>query len=103
MDEPFVSLDGPTADQLRGLLLDLCVVQRPTVIFVTHDLHEATLLADRVLFLCTPPTRVIGTAQIGIPRERRQDQALVAARYADLKGLFEYAVPQCGGFCRVFC
>ena len=97
MDEPFVSLDGPTADQLRGLLLDLCAVQRPTVIFVTHDLHEATLLADRVLFLCTPPARVIGTAQIGIPRERRRDQALVDARYAGLKGLFDTLYPSAAG------
>ena len=55
MDEPFVSLDAPTAGQLRGLLLDLCERQRPTVIFVTHDLYEATLLADRLLFLSARP------------------------------------------------
>ncbi|HYN78438.1 MAG TPA: ABC transporter ATP-binding protein [Lamprocystis sp. (in: g-proteobacteria)] len=89
MDEPFVSLDAPTATQLRGLLLDLCEAQRPTVIFVTHDLHEATLLADRVLFLCAPPARVIGTAQVGIPRERRRDQALVDARFVELKRFFQ--------------
>jgi len=89
MDEPFVSLDAPTAAQLRGLLLDLCAAQRPTVIFVTHDLREATLLADRVLFLCAPPSRVIGMAEVGIPRARRRDEPLVAARHAVLDALFQ--------------
>ncbi len=88
MDEPFVSLDAPTAGQLRGLLLDLCERQRPTVIFVTHDLYEATLLADRLLFLSAPPTRVIGTVEVGIARDRRRREALVDARYAELKALF---------------
>ncbi|MCG7953468.1 MAG: ATP-binding cassette domain-containing protein, partial [Candidatus Thiodiazotropha endolucinida] len=48
MDEPFVSLDRPTAVQLRELLLDILAVRRTTVIFVTHDLYEATQLADRI-------------------------------------------------------
>jgi NitT/TauT family transport system ATP-binding protein len=87
MDEPFVSLDAPTAGQLRGLLLDLCERQRPTVIFVTHDLYEATLLADRLLFLSAPPTRVIGTVEVGIARDRRRE-VLVDARYGELKALF---------------
>jgi ABC-type nitrate/sulfonate/bicarbonate transport system ATPase subunit len=88
MDEPFVSLDAPTAAQLRGLLLDLCVRERPTVCFVTHDLCEATQLADRVLFLSGPPTRIVGTAAVPVPRAERQDPRPVAAACADLQDLF---------------
>ncbi len=93
MDEPFVSLDAPTAAQLRKLLLDLCAREHPTVCFVTHDLHEATQLADRVLFLSSPPTRVIGMAAIEVPREFRGDQTLVDASYANLQDLFRRTLP----------
>ena len=59
MDEPFVSLDLPAADQLRGLLRRLCARVRPLVLFVTHDVHEALVLADRILFLGGTPARVV--------------------------------------------
>jgi len=59
MDEPFQSLDAPTAHQLRILLLDLWQRTRPTVLFVTHSLREALSLADRVLFLSTRPATII--------------------------------------------
>ena len=89
MDEPFVSLDAPTAGQLRGLLLDRWAAVRPTIIFVTHDLHEATALADRVLFLSSPPTRIVGAVTVGIPRAQRRTAALVDRRYGELKELFQ--------------
>lgn len=59
MDEPFQSLDAPTANQLRILLQDLWRRTRPTVLFVTHSLREALSLADRILFLSAQPSRVI--------------------------------------------
>ena len=59
MDEPFQSLDAPTANQLRMLLQDLWKSTSPTVLFVTHNLREALSLANRVLFLSTQPSRVI--------------------------------------------
>jgi len=89
MDEPFVSLDQPTAYQLRTQLLQVWNTHRPTVIFVTHDLAEATMLADRILFLSRGPARVIGEATVGIPRDRRSDEAAVNRRYHELKKLFE--------------
>ena len=89
MDEPFVSLDAPTAAQLRRLLLALCEAERPTVVFVTHDLHEATLLADRVLFLSHPPARVVGEAEVGLSRERRRHESQVDSRYRELKVQFQ--------------
>ncbi|HET9817798.1 MAG TPA: ABC transporter ATP-binding protein [Rhodanobacteraceae bacterium] len=59
MDEPFVSLDMPAANQLRGLLRRLCARVRPLVLFVTHDVNEALVLADRILFLGDTPARVV--------------------------------------------
>jgi ABC-type nitrate/sulfonate/bicarbonate transport system ATPase subunit len=88
MDEPFVSLDAPTAASLRRLLLDLCESERPTVVFVTHDLREATQLADRVVFLCAPPARAIGEAQVGLDRDARRSLSAVDARHRELGALF---------------
>lgn len=90
MDEPFVSLDAPTAQQLRRLLLDIWGRTRPSVLFVTHDLREATMLADRILFLCRSPASVIDEARVEVSRAQREDDALIerehrrlARRFAD--------------------
>ena len=59
MDEPFQSLDAPTASQLRILLQELWQRTHPTVLFVTHSLREAISLADRILFLSGQPSHII--------------------------------------------
>lgn len=51
LDEPFVSLDYPTANSLRNNFLELCKKFNSTVILVTHDLSEAIHLSNRILFL----------------------------------------------------
>jgi ABC-type nitrate/sulfonate/bicarbonate transport system ATPase subunit len=73
LDEPFVSLDEPTADRLRQLLLDIWRRQPTTVLFVTHDLREAILLADRIILLSSPPARVVASIPISVPRGDRQN------------------------------
>ena len=59
MDEPFQSLDAPTAAQLRRLLHELWQNSAPTVLFVTHNLREAISVASNILFLSARPSRVI--------------------------------------------
>ncbi|PCI21702.1 MAG: nitrate/sulfonate/bicarbonate ABC transporter ATP-binding protein [Piscirickettsiaceae bacterium] len=71
MDEPFVSLDQPTARKARSLLLDLWHEQSRSVVFVTHDLNEAIELADRVLFLSESPSSIIADVTVDIPRSKR--------------------------------
>lgn len=93
MDEPFVSLDAPTADQLRRLLLAVWGRQRSTVLFVTHDLREATMLADRILFLSTCPATIVREVPVDIAREDRFDESCVSARYSDLKRDFDALYP----------
>ena len=70
LDEPFNSLDAPTADRLRRLLMDLCKQKGITVVFVTHDLQEAIYLADRILFMSASPGTIIHQSCIDIPHPR---------------------------------
>jgi ABC-type nitrate/sulfonate/bicarbonate transport system ATPase subunit len=70
MDEPFISLDVPTAARLREQLMTLWADLKPTVLFVTHDLREALSLADRVIFLSVGPARVVKEYTVELPRPR---------------------------------
>ncbi len=76
MDEPFVSLDPPTARQVRELLLKLWQQRPHTVLFVTHDLREAITLADRLIFLSKPPMTIISEIDVPIPRDERHNEQL---------------------------
>jgi len=48
MDEPFAALDAITREELQDDLAQLCQTRRTSVLFVTHDMTEAVMLADRV-------------------------------------------------------
>ncbi|MGH6981619.1 MAG: ABC transporter ATP-binding protein [Stellaceae bacterium] len=81
LDEPFTSLDAPTAQRLRDSLVALWQRQRPTVLFVTHDLREALSLGDRILFLSAGPGRIVLDMPIDLPRPRSPElHAVDAAR-----------------------
>ncbi|MFA6093751.1 MAG: ABC transporter ATP-binding protein [Elusimicrobiota bacterium] len=58
MDEPFASLDALTRRQMQGLLKSVWKRHGSTVIFVTHDVSESLLLADRILVLSPSPGRI---------------------------------------------
>jgi NitT/TauT family transport system ATP-binding protein len=58
MDEPFVSLDDPTAQDLRELLIDLWSRKPTTVLFITHDRTEAVMVGTRILRM-TPGSATI--------------------------------------------
>jgi sulfonate transport system ATP-binding protein len=79
MDEPFVSLDAPTARRVRQLLIRVWQERPHTVLFVTHDLREAITLADRLLFLSAPPSKLLHEVAVDIPRPMREDEAEVEA------------------------
>jgi ABC-type nitrate/sulfonate/bicarbonate transport system ATPase subunit len=77
MDEPFQSLDVPTACQLRALLIELWQRTSPTVLFVTHSLREAISVADRILFFSARPARVILEYAVPLDRPRELDSPAV--------------------------
>lgn len=84
MDEPFVSLDAPTARQVRSLLYSLWQKRPHTVLFVTHDLREAIALADRLIFLSASPMRILSDITVPISREQRSDESCIEAFRAQL-------------------
>lgn len=70
MDEPFSALDVQTRAIMSNELLTLWERQRPSVIFVTHDLEEAIFLADKVVVITAGPGTVKAEFTIDLPRPR---------------------------------
>jgi NitT/TauT family transport system ATP-binding protein len=70
MDEPFAGLDSQTRAALRSDLVRLYGGSK-TIVFVTHDIHEAIVLGDRTLVLSTAPARV--KSEYAIPFRRPRD------------------------------
>lgn len=74
LDEPFTSLDYPTAMELKKEFIKFCSDYKPTVILVTHDISEAILLSNRILFLGKNPTKEIFQYQNKNNQEFNQKQ-----------------------------
>jgi sulfonate transport system ATP-binding protein len=91
LDEPFSALDAFTRLSLQEHLLGIWQVDRPTMLFVTHDIDEALMLADRVTVLLGRPGRIRRDERIELARPRRRgDPRLARWRerlFDDLSGL----------------
>jgi NitT/TauT family transport system ATP-binding protein len=70
MDEPFSALDALTREELSGELQKVHMENNATIVFVTHSIDEAVLLADRVVVLSPRPGRIREILDIKIPRPR---------------------------------
>ena len=73
MDEPFGALDALTREQMRLDLERLWMATKKTVIFITHSIDEAVLLADRVVVMSPRPGRIETVLEIDMPRPRGFD------------------------------
>ncbi|HKQ27504.1 MAG TPA: ABC transporter ATP-binding protein, partial [Burkholderiales bacterium] len=70
LDEPFAALDAFTREELWCILRDLWMLKRFTVVLVTHDLREATFLADTVYVMSKRPGKILAKRSIDLPRPR---------------------------------
>ena len=76
MDEPFGALDAQTREVMHDLILYVSTLERPTVVFVTHDVDEAIYLGHRVVVMAPRPGRIDRIFDVPLPRVRTQDMKL---------------------------
>ena len=86
MDEPFGALDAMTREDLNMQLQSVHMHQKTTVLFVTHSIHEATLLSDRVLVFSAGPGRILADVTIDLPRPRRLE-TMVSREFVETEDL----------------
>lgn len=84
MDEPFGALDAQTRTQLQSELLETWEKEQKTCFFITHDVEEAIILAQRVVIMYARPGRVKEIVDIDIPYPRTQETKM-SPRFLELK------------------
>lgn len=90
MDEPFAALDSQTKAILQVELQKIWLETKKTIVFITHNVEEAVLLADRVIVMGANPGRIKQEFRIGLARPRVQDSIDLAYLKRDvLKSLEE--------------
>jgi NitT/TauT family transport system ATP-binding protein len=73
LDEPFGALDAFTREELWCVIRDLHAAQGVTIILVTHDLREATFLADKIFVMSARPGRILAEEHVPFARPRQLD------------------------------
>jgi NitT/TauT family transport system ATP-binding protein len=84
MDEPFAAVDAQTRETMQDELLDIQGKANKTVIFVTHSIEEAVLLADRVVVMSSQPGRIRQIIDVTLQRPRTNADMRASADYGVL-------------------
>ena len=87
LDEPFAALDAQTRAVLQNELLEIWELARPTILFVTHNIREATGLADRVYVISSRPGHIRIVQPITSPRPRNAEDPVLLAHQHTILGL----------------
>ncbi|MDR0858493.1 MAG: ABC transporter ATP-binding protein [Oscillospiraceae bacterium] len=82
MDEPFAAVDAQTRETLQDELLRIWEKTKKTIIFVTHSIDEAVLLADRVVVMTPRPGKIKRVVDISLPRPRTAAEMRVSSDYS---------------------
>lgn len=80
LDEPFSALDAVTRLRMQNWLCARLLERPRGVLMVTHDLHEATQMADRILVMRGAPSRIRAEIPLTTPRPQRSEAALAEVR-----------------------
>jgi NitT/TauT family transport system ATP-binding protein len=89
MDEPFGALDAQTRETMNLELMRIWEATPKTVVFVTHDLQEATLLSNRVIVMSARPGTIQEIVDVPLPHPRNRDMLYSAEFVATVKQLRE--------------
>ena len=81
------ALDAQTRGKLQDEVLQIWEKQRTTVLFVTHSIDEALLLADRILVFSPRPGRIAADIKVDLPRPRTSQSPGFVALARELRGL----------------
>lgn len=91
MDEPFGALDPHTRQKMQKYLMDLWQNIDITIIFVTHDMDEAILLADRIVALKANPGEIKEIIEVNLPRPRHPD-LMTTTEFKNLRKRVDFLV-----------
>ena len=84
MDEPFISLEKPLANHLRELTISQIKKNKVTAILVTHDLKEAIIFADRIIFCNDTPMKILLDKKTELPEHSDYDSDQVDKIYREI-------------------
>ncbi|MEZ5725415.1 MAG: ABC transporter ATP-binding protein [Paracoccaceae bacterium] len=85
MDEPFGALDQQTRRYMQEELLNIWQQDQRSVVFVTHDMEEAILLADRVVLMSNRPGRIEEVLDVSFARPRNPEEVERMTEFVELK------------------
>lgn len=91
MDEPFGALDPHTRQKMQKHLMDLWQNIDITIIFVTHDMDEAILLADRIVALKANPGEIKEIIEVNLPRPRHPE-LMTTTEFKNLRKRVDFLV-----------
>ncbi|MEX0924019.1 MAG: ABC transporter ATP-binding protein [Rhodovibrionaceae bacterium] len=91
LDEPFRAMDSIAKSRMHNHVLALHESVPKTTVFITHDLQEALLLADRVVVMTTRPGRIKQIVEVDLPRPRTTE-VLASEKFLALKAATHQAV-----------
>lgn len=89
LDEPFGALDALTRDKMQRWLLDIWRELSLTILFVTHDIEEALILADKVYVLSERPGRILEEVKVNLSRPRRTTDSEFVELKSNLRALLQ--------------
>lgn len=88
MDEPFAALDALTRRRMHATLLDIWQKTGKTIVFVTHDIGEALILADTIAVMSVgPESKIMQLFRLDLPRPRDLADAELRKTAADIEAL----------------